>query len=88
MIYPVEVEYRAPNNLFVKYSDSLSGVVDLDEIINHPQYEPVRNQLELSNVSIAEDKDILIDGKIKLCKNATYAILKLKDQLNKLGLEL
>ncbi len=88
MAYPVEVEFREPNNLYVEYSDSLSGVIELDDILNHKDYREIKDSVNPRNVGIAEDKDILIDGKIKLCKNATYSILQLKNQMKKLGLEL
>ncbi|RMD49158.1 MAG: hypothetical protein D6830_05480, partial [Ignavibacteria bacterium] len=73
---------------YVEYSDSLSGVIELDDILNHKDYREIKDSVNPRNVGIAEDKDILIDGKIKLCKNATYSILQLKNQMKKLGLEL
>ena len=62
--------------------------VSIDEVLNHKDYADIKDSVDVTQVSLADDGDILIDGKVRLCKRATYGILELKEQMRKLGLEL
>jgi len=80
--------FTEPMDLYVEYTDGMKGRVDLADIINHDDYKNIKREINVKNITIADDGDILIDGKVKLCKNATYGILEMKAQMRKLGLEL
>lgn len=84
----INVKYSEPRNLFVEYANGVKGTVSVDEVLNHKDYVDIKDTVDVTNVSLAEDGDILIDGKVRLCRNATYGILELKEQMRKLGLEL
>ncbi len=80
--------FEKPMDLYVEYADGMKGKVDLADIINHEDYKNIKRDINVKNITTADDGDILIDGKIKLCRNATYGILAMKAQMKKLGLEL
>lgn len=88
MPQPIKVSFTEPKNLFVEYDDGMKGIISIDDILAHKDYADIKEEIDLKNVSIADDGDLIIDGKIKLCKNATYGIIELKDQMKRLGLEL
>ncbi len=88
MPIPVNVKFAEPNHIFVEYDDGMKGTVSIDDILEHKDYAEIKDEIDIKNVSIAEDGDLMIDGKIRLCKNATYGILQLKEQMKRLGLEL
>ena len=85
---PIKVCLVEPDELYIEYSDGMKGSVKLDDILNHEDYKDIRDKIDASQVKIGGDGDILIGGKVKLCKNAAYGILAMKAQMKRLGLEL
>ena len=85
----IEVKLLPRNKLFVKYSDNVKGEIDLTKISFNNVQKEIANSEQLESVRI-EDKsgDIVINGEIELCKNATYEILKLRAQIRSFGIDL
>lgn len=85
----IEVKLLPRNKLFVKYSDNVKGEIDLTKISFNNVQKEIANSEQLESVRI-EDKsgDIVINGDIELCKNATYEILKLRAQMRSFGIDL
>lgn len=82
----VEVKPLPDKKLFVKYSDGIEGVLNLLDLSEREEYKELRSADKFEAHIHYETGDIIINGNIELCKNATYGILSLKKQMGDLGL--
>ncbi|NOX66084.1 MAG: DUF2442 domain-containing protein [Chlorobi bacterium] len=83
----VEVKPLPDKKLFVKYSDSLEGILNLVKLSERDEYKALREIDKFQDAYVhPETGDIIINSNIELCKNATYDILNLKKQMEALGL--
>jgi len=82
----VEVKPLQEKKLFVKYSDGVEGVLSLMDISDREEYQELESIDKFEAIIHDETGDIIINGNIELCKNATYGILSLKKQMGDLGL--
>ncbi len=85
----VEAKPLPNQKLFIKYSDGMEGVLSLVKLAERDEYKALREIDKYEDAYIHPDTgDIIINGNIELCKNATYDILNLKKQMEALGLSL
>lgn len=85
----IEVKILPDKKIFVKYSDDLEGVLDLSKLSEQENYKEFASMNEFENVVINDKTgDLIINGKIEICKNATYEILKLRAQMKSFGINL
>ena len=83
----VEAKPLPDKKLFVKYSNGMEGVMNLVKLSEREEYKALRSIDKFEDAYIHPDTgDIIINGNIELCKNATYDILNLKKQMEALGL--
>ena len=83
----IEAKPLPDKKLFIKYSDGMEGVLNLVKLAERDEYKSLREIDKFDDVYINSDTgDIIINGNIELCKNATYDILNLKKQMEALGL--
>ena len=83
----VEVKPLPDKKLFVKYSDGLEGILNLVKLSERDEYKALREIDKFQDAYVhTETGDIIVNGNIELCKNATYDILNLKKQMEALGL--
>ncbi len=83
----IEAKPLPDKKLFVKYSNGMEGIMNLAKLAEREEYKALRPIDKFEDVYIHSDTgDIIINGNIELCKNATYDILNLKKQMEALGL--
>lgn len=83
----VEVKPLPDKKLFVKYSNGMEGVLNLVKLAEREEYKALKDIDKFDDAYVhPETGDIIINGNIELCKNATYDILNLKKQMEALGL--
>lgn len=83
----VEVKPLPDKKLFVKYSNGMEGVLNLVKLSEREEYKALKKIDKFEDAYINQETgDIIINGNIELCKNATYDILNLKKQMEALGL--
>lgn len=83
----VEVKSHSGKKIFVKYSDGMEGILSIVKLAEREEYKALRSIDKFEDAYIhADTGDIIINGNIELCKNATYDILSLKKQMEALGL--
>lgn len=83
----VEVKPLPDKKLFVKYSNGVEGVLNLVKLSEREEYKALKKIDKFEDAYINQETgDIIINGNIELCKNATYDILNLKKQMEALGL--
>ena len=83
----VEVKSLPGKKIFVKYSDGMEGILSIVKLAEREEYKALRSIDKFEDAYIHTDTgDIIINGNIELCKNATYDILNLKKQMEALGL--
>jgi len=85
----IEVKTLPNKILFIKYSNGMEGKISLEKLTTREQFEEL-NKINVFEDVIVDDKsgDIIVNGKIELCKNAIYGILDLKKQMAGLGLSM
>jgi len=85
----VEVKTLPDKILYVKYYDGMEGKISLKKLTTREQFEEMKDVDVFEDVKIdKESGDVIINGKIELCKNAMYGILDLKKQMAGLGLSM
>ena len=72
MIRPVEVEARDEYQLWVRYSDGVSGVVDLSKLVGKGMFAAWLEPANFRKASIAEHRAIVWGEDIELCPDALY----------------
>lgn len=83
----VEVKSLPEKKIVVKYSDGMEGILSIVKLAEREEYKALRSIDKFEDAYIHPDSgDIIINGNIELCKNATYDILNLKKQMEALGL--
>ena len=83
----IEVKPLPDKKLFVKYSNDMEGILNLEKLSEREEYKALKTIDKFDDAYIhAETGDIIINGNIELCKNATYDILNLKKQMEAIGL--
>ncbi|MBU0560355.1 MAG: DUF2442 domain-containing protein [Bacteroidetes bacterium] len=88
MKIPVLVKPLEHYKLYIKYSDGLSGEINLEHLKNKPEFaklveEDFFNKVRIDGIT----KDLLWDDGISLCKNALYKQLELKNLLRRLSID-
>jgi hypothetical protein len=84
-----ELKTLPGKKIFVKYSNGMEGIISLEGLSKREQFAELRSVDVLEDVIIDEKSgDIIVNGKIELCKNAMYGILDLKKQMAGLGLSM
>ena len=85
----IEVKSLSDKKLFIKYSDGMEGKISLEKMTTREQFEDLQDVDVFTDVKIDEKSgDIILNGNIEICKNATYGILELKKQMASLGLSM
>lgn len=65
----------------------MEGILSIVKLAEREEYKALRSIDKFEDAYIhADTGDIIINGNIELCKNATYDILSLKKQMEALGL--
>ncbi len=72
MIRPVEVEARDGYRLWLRYSDGVSGEVDLSHLVGRGMFEAWQEPENFKKVFIAQHRSIAWDEEIELCPDAIY----------------
>ena len=72
MIRPVEVEARDGYQLWIRYSDGVSGIVHLSQLVGKGVFAAWLEPENFRKASIAEHRAIVWDEDIELCPDALY----------------
>ena len=72
MIRPVEVEARDGYRLWLRYSDGVSGELDLSHLVGRGMFAAWVEPANFKNAHIAEHRAIAWDEEIELCPDALY----------------
>ncbi len=73
--------------IFVKYSDGLEGEISLKKLLKRKEYESLKNKDITDSLRIDEETgDVILFEEIKLCKVAMHEILRLKKQMENIGI--
>ncbi len=89
MLKIIEVNPLEEKKIFVKYSDGLEGVLNLKRLLDRKEYENIPKTISKESLKIDEESgDVILFGKILLCKVAMHEILRLRKQMEKLGIYL
>jgi hypothetical protein len=71
----------------VKYSDGLEGTLSLKKLLARKEFEKLgKKSLEGELQIDPESGDVILFGEIKLCKVAMHEMLRLKKQMEKIGI--
>ena len=85
MVLPIDVKIIGDKKIFIKFDDHITGEIDLTKVLKKENGDIGF----ITKVEIEEkSRDIIIDGKITLCKNAIHKMLVLKKQMRILGLDI
>ncbi len=72
MIRPVEVEAREGYRLWLRFSDGVSGVLDLSHLVGKGMFTAWVEPEYFRKAYIAEHRAIVWDEDIELCPDALY----------------
>ncbi|MEN8194356.1 MAG: hypothetical protein ABFS12_16160 [Bacteroidota bacterium] len=85
----IEVKPLPNKQLFVKYSNGMEGILNLEKLSEREEYKHLRSIDKFDNIKIHPTTgDMILNDNIELCKNATYDILNLKKQMEALGINI
>lgn len=75
--------------IYIKYSDGVKGKLNLSRLIKKKEYEPLKNPAIFNSVRVdPKTKDIVWDGGMSICKVAVYNMLKLREEMKSIKLDL
>ena len=72
MIRPTEVEARKGYRLWLRYSDGVSGEVDLSHLVGRGVFAAWKEPGYFEKVHIAPHRAIAWDDELELCSDALY----------------
>ena len=72
MIRPTAVEPREGHRIWVRYSDGVSGEVDLSHLAGRGVFEAWNHRAHFESVRITSGSAIAWDDAIELCPDAVY----------------
>ena len=72
MIQPICVEPRPGYRIWIRYSDGVSGEIDLSGLAGSRAFQPWNNPGYFEKVHIASHRAIAWDDDIELCPDALY----------------
>ena len=72
LIRPTEVEARAANRLWLRYSDGAAGEVDLSHLAGRGVFKIWNTPGSFEKVHIAASGGIAWDDEVELCPDALY----------------
>ena len=79
MLCPIEVEARGPYLIWLRYSDGVSGEIDLSDVAGQGVFKAWDEPGYFQKVHIAPHQAIAWDDDIELCPEALYLELTGKD---------
>jgi len=84
----IKVEPKENFNLYVKYSDGVSGEIPCVDMLKKDEYSGIREWDSFKEVRIdSETNDITWQNNVSICKNAVYKIIQLKNMLKNFDID-
>jgi len=75
--------------IYVKYSNGVEGTLNLSRLIKKKEYESLTDPEVFNSVKVDPgSKDIIWDGGMSICKTAVYNMLKLREEMKNIKLDL
>jgi hypothetical protein len=85
----IEAHPLEDKKIFIKYSDGLEGELSLKKLLAREEYKRFKNKDLKTALRIDEESgDVIVFDTIKLCKVAMHEMLRLKKQMEKVGIYL
>jgi hypothetical protein len=74
MLHVTKAEYRSDYKIWVEFSDGLSGVADLHDVLWGPVFEPLQDKARFQRFTLSEVfQTIVWDNGADLAPEALYA---------------
>ena len=89
MLRILEVRPLEDKKIFIKYSDGLKGEISLKKLLAREEYKRFKDKNFKECLRIDEESgDVIVFDTIKLCKVAMHEMLRLRKQMEKVGIYL
>ena len=85
----IEISPKKNMHVFLKYSDGTEGEINLLHLKENNEYKILSDNTEFQKVGIdPNSNDLMWECGISICRDASYKLLKLRNQMKNLRIDL